>query len=62
MTAKTRISRRTFWAQLQVSSFIRLGDIEGQSQRLEICFFCNNLCFHELLQKNPLYGTYVHIF
>ena len=32
MTAGKRISRRTFWAQQQVTSFIRLGDIDGQSK------------------------------
>ena len=33
MTAGKRISRRTFWVQLQASSFIRWGDIEGQSKK-----------------------------
>ena len=33
MTAGKRISRRTFWAQLQVSSFIRWEDIEGRSKK-----------------------------
>ena len=41
MTAGKRISRRTFWAQLQVSSFIRWGIIEGQSKNngieLKLC-------------------------
>ncbi len=36
MSAGKRILRRTFLAQLQVSIFFRLGDIEGQSKNNKV--------------------------
>ena len=45
ITSLERTSRRYFWAQLQLSNFIRLGDIQGQSQKPQNLVFAVTCVF-----------------
>ncbi len=63
MTTGKRISRRTFWAQLQGPSLIRLEDIEGQSKkrhwnRIEIMPYAPPIPPHVVRVYDLLYEGY----